>query len=196
MKLVGSNEYNTETTSCTPSTSCATVVTLPLTLSYFKSKVATEGIQLTWATSGKRDVVQFVILKSSNGLDWEKLETVSVHTSNDTYSLMDKSPFIGDNYYKLQEVQSNGQTKDDAIDFVTLPDEQTMFSIVPNPSNGFVTILLSEASDTYEMALYNVHGVLVDTYVLRKGKNNLLLETIPGVYTAQIQQGNSFVTQN
>jgi hypothetical protein len=86
---------------------------LPIELLYFRG-VNNEGINiLEWATATEVNNDYFVILKSINALDFIELDEISgAGNSNNvlTYTYIDDS-FVGGNYYRLKQVDYNGNSE-------------------------------------------------------------------------------------
>lgn len=178
---------------CTPAASCATVVALPITLRYFKAKKTANGVMVSWEVSARQNSDYFIVLRSKNGLDWTELGTVSTG-ERDSYSLVDDAPLSGTNYYKLQEVSTEGVKKDYAIDVLTLEAAEVSVLISPNPSSGSFSITLSDEFPEYQMEMTDSKGKFVGKYVLAAGKNAFSEELAAGVYFVSIRLGHTYKT--
>jgi hypothetical protein len=99
---------------CGPS--CSLV--LPVELAKFDAKAAGEKIELSWTTYSERNLYEFIIEKSSDAMNWQKL--AEIYPSGNTYdiysySTTDPLPFQGINYYRLVSVDFDGSRKQSAI---------------------------------------------------------------------------------
>lgn len=87
---------------------------LPIELKTFECQSTSDGIILSWSTSVEINNKEFVIEKSEDGINFTTIKTINgkgtSYTQND-YILFDGNPFIGDNYYRIKQVDFNGDFK-------------------------------------------------------------------------------------
>ncbi len=120
--------------------------TLPVSLTDFTANQRTSDILLEWHTSSEINFDFFCIEKSTDGKAFKEIGTVkghgTTHESN-SYSLIDSSPNIGTNYYRLKSVDFDGHTeyfKVVSVDYAT----DKKFMVYPNPSDGnFISIKIN-----------------------------------------------------
>ncbi len=112
---------------------------LPVQLLFFVAKQLGEKVELTWATASELNFDYFSIERSSDGMDFGELEEqVKGHGTTierKDYKLVDNSPLIGRNYYRLKSVDLYGYTEYFNVVLVNFSGEKT-FSVFPNPSDG------------------------------------------------------------
>ncbi len=145
------------------------VATLPVTLASFEAKKQTNGsVSLTWGTSSETDNSKFVLSRSTNGANFSTLvERASLGAQGGTYNFTDIKPSSGANYYKLQQVDNDGTTKDLGIKVVQGGLVTAAWSVYPNPSKGNkVTVNYSGNSTTQTAKVYDVAGRLVHSQVV------------------------------
>lgn len=110
---------------------------LPIELISFDAELKDEGVSINWSTAGELDNGFFRVLRSSNGLDFEEVATVSgAGTSQiqNNYSLIDNTPFEGINYYRLEDTDLAGNSKYSGIVSVQYtPRTPNSLAIYPNP---------------------------------------------------------------
>jgi len=89
----------------------ATVV--PLELTKFTGQQEGELIKLNWATENEINVSHFEIQHSADGINFEKIGTVSSKylTTATDYDFIDASPVKGMNFYRLKQFDKDGQFK-------------------------------------------------------------------------------------
>ena len=124
------------------------VVILPVELIDFKA-VSNQfnEVELTWSTYSEQNSDYYLLQKSQDGINFETFATVdgagfSSRTIN--YFQVDDTPFSGINYYKLVQVDYDGEQhhiKTIAIHFQ--PNLIDMF-IYPNPTNGNIVNIYCE----------------------------------------------------
>lgn len=103
----GSNNFNltfggTATLDCT---------LLPIELISFSAVESKNVVNIDWIVATQINNDRFVIERSSDGLFWEDIVTISgAGNASETmfYKHVDKNPLIGLNYYRLKQIDFNG----------------------------------------------------------------------------------------
>lgn len=86
---------------------------LPVELVAYSISYINEQAHLEFETASERDVTSFSIEISRDGAYWQELETVQpkgTSSTGSTYTVIDKSPFMGTSYYRLSQKTINGNT--------------------------------------------------------------------------------------
>lgn len=85
--------------------------TLPVELLYFTARGSVSGIELLWATGSERDCMGFMVERSTDLSDWLNIGFLSGNGNSTTvknYTMLDSKPFTGVNYYRLRQVDLDG----------------------------------------------------------------------------------------
>jgi hypothetical protein len=89
-----------------------TFSTLPVELLSFTGKATNQGVELRWATGSEQDNDRFEILRSVDAETWREIGQVSGSGTTSVlseYLFVDNDPFFGTNYYRLRQVDTNGE---------------------------------------------------------------------------------------
>ncbi len=115
--------------------------TLPVSLISFTAKVSDQTTVLNWKTTSESNLSHYLIQRSSNGVNFETLSSVSANNKAGVfnYSFVDKAPVFGANYYRLISVDIDGSTDVSDLQSVNLGSVATL-SVYPNPTKSTVTI--------------------------------------------------------
>lgn len=92
-------------------TTLSQALQLPVNLSSFTAKADGNHVKLDWTTISEQNNHHFTIEKSVDGVTFESIATINGQgTSNKTthYSVNDRTPIIGNNYYRLTQVDNDG----------------------------------------------------------------------------------------
>ncbi len=138
---------------------------LPLTLLDFKAEFNNGAVLVKWSTVQEEATSHFNVMKSEDGMNWNKLGTVASNNTTNVseYSFIDEFP-VAKNYYRLQQVDMNGTITLSKICFLVNNTAENEFSVYPNPSNGQVTIN-SSIFNSYQV--YNIQtGIMVSEGVI------------------------------
>lgn len=178
---------------CAPSPSnCAGVVALPITLNFFKATATKEGVISKWGVSSQWNSDYFIIEKSQNGIDWEYVGTVKSTNEISKYrefSLLDENPYQGGSYYKLVEVNKDGERTTYSVVYIEVEtSELELFSVYPNPTSGELTINILGEDVDYDFTLIDVLGKTLFSKKLSIGINSLgTVLNISGIYFARLK---------
>jgi hypothetical protein len=114
------------------------VAALPVEILYFEGKRLGSYVMLEWETMAEINNDYFIVEKSTDGENWEELLTVAGqgNTSDQTYySQIDVNGCAGVCYYKLIQVDYDGQSQE--IKVISLQTEgkttELNISVSPNP---------------------------------------------------------------
>ncbi|WAC42304.1 hypothetical protein [Pedobacter sp. SL55] len=84
---------------------------LPVVFKEFKGSAVNEGVRLSWSTSSETDNKYFEVFRAGEEQVYTSIGTVPANQKG-AYSLLDKTPLKGNNYYKLTQVDKNGKSSE------------------------------------------------------------------------------------
>ncbi|HHP7242736.1 MAG TPA: DUF2341 domain-containing protein [Cyclobacteriaceae bacterium] len=178
------------------------ITPLPVELLYFNG-LADEGrVLLQWATATEINNDFFEVQKSETGEEFEAIGTVDGSGDSDElleYEFVDKQPFIGENFYRLRQVDFDGSYEYSDIIRVEneLEDFKFLVSIFPNPveeKEFMVDIKTPNFNAPIEIYLVDMFGKLVSSRTVILGqasdivKFDLPESTDDGVYVVMVRQ--------
>jgi len=174
------NPWNVGATVGTGVTFCA--VLLPVELVSFGLDNQEKSVLLNWETKSETDNDYFVVLRSQNGIDFEKIGELNGQGNSSVivnYQFIDERPLYGTSYYKLQQVDFNGESSFSQI-LSTSVSVMDTFVLYPNPTSYDVNLLLSaEEKESVLIEVFDVVGqlVFVQNQNLSIGANSVPLGT-------------------
>lgn len=133
---------------------------LPVELLRFDAAACGSSVCLAWSTASERDNDRFVVERSADALDFTPIGSVP-GAGNSTmyreYHYIDRSPLQGTGYYRLRQVDTNGDFTFSEVRPVTLyqNDPPVLF---PNPVHDELRILGYDAARQGPVELYNMLG--------------------------------------
>ncbi len=173
---------------------------LPVELIDFNAKIATNSVELKWNTASEINNDYFVVQRSSNGKDFTDIGKVNGHGSTNiiqSYQFDDSKPLIGNNFYRLNQVDFDGKNEYSHVVMV-INNNITPIEIViyPNPTADFVNILSKNEVENLNYTLYNGRGSIVSlterTHQVSKQQTKLNLQNLErGGYILKIVEGSS-----
>jgi len=152
---------------------------LPVELLYFNNSVASNQVVLNWATSSETNNDFFTIERSTDGVSFEIIATISgAGNSNSilTYHFADENPINGTSYYRLKQTDFDG--KFEYVGTVACKfnsENSTTFTLVNSIVTDNISINLSGESGIYTVAIYSYSGqkVFESDYSLDNSYTNL-----------------------
>ena len=100
-------------------------------------------VEIQWETSSEINNKGFEILRSKNGINWETIGFVSGANSDfniNDYYYIDEKPYSGQSFYRLLQIDFDGNTTLSNIVTINIEDENILLEVYPNPSNGAINI--------------------------------------------------------
>jgi hypothetical protein len=172
---------------------------LPVELVSF-SGLCEEGIiNLTWQTASEFNSSHFDVEKSRDGENWQVLTTLpSAGTSNEliTYQTTDQNATDGNNYFRLRQVDIDGQEKLYNPINVSCSEVTTgYFSSFPNPSGSAFQVIVNnkELVGVCNMNIVDASGKVIETRSIevKDGINMFVInqELTPGIYFLNVTNG-------
>jgi len=171
---------------------------LPVELLSFTATKAGSVTDLAWTTASEENNSHFNVQKSTNGTDFELLGKVDTKAPNGNsaiklnYTSVDESPILGHNYYRLEQVDLDGQKHYSEILDVIWGVNGDLVSIYPNPTNGSLNVdIATEKVSKVEVRVLDMTGrsILVKNATIVIGTNNVQMDlgdVAPGVYNVQV----------
>ena len=136
------------------------VGTLPVKLVQFLASADGHTARLTWETASEQNNDRFEVERSEDGTDFIKIGEVKGNGTSqnlNTYSFRDVAPANGVNYYRLKQLDFNGNFEYSEAKAVRFDLKQVVFSIYPNPATEVINF--SEAIKSVE--IYSISGAKV-----------------------------------
>lgn len=135
---------------------------VPVELTDFTAKINLKEIILNWTTSSEENNTGFEIQKSTNGKDFEGIGFVAGNgNSLETikYQFIDETPNLGENYYRLKQIDFDGNFEFTDIVFVHF-EKEIKVNIFPNPTSENVTIQ-GDLPTNSQIELINIKGQII-----------------------------------
>lgn len=177
----------------TISSSCGTA--LAFSLSSFTAQQQGGNAVLKWNTVTETNNRYFDIEHSTDGVKWTSLGTVAgagTTTTPHAYGYVDHSPVNGLNYYRLKQVDYDGNYHYSDIRTLLFSSLQSL-RIYPNPVNDQLVVILESSKDeTSQLSITDAAGrkILIQAQYLTNGSNTITINGLdriaPGLYLVNI----------
>ncbi len=167
---------------------------LPIELIYFEAKLnESQTVELKWSTASEINNNYFSIERSVDGVNFEMFMNINGagnSTSIISYIVLDKKPLTGLSYYRLVQVDYNGNQEYSKIVSVYNFNQLSNFIVYPNPANrnGFNISFSGNSNDLTNVKLFDSKGqeLYSRTILFTDAEKNVFIDlvnvTSSGVY--------------
>ena len=159
---------------------------LPVELTRFGATATPRRtVALTWATASERNADRFEVQRASDGRTFGTIGKVAAHGTTAApheYAFEDARPLMGRAYYRLRQVDADGQEQFSAVEIVTLTGAPTTATLETYPQPFAADLRLTLTAPTAGPATVEVldltgRTVLRQALTLEAGTQVLTLPT-------------------
>jgi hypothetical protein len=168
---------------------------LPVTLSNFNVNCQENETLIYWTTESEHNSAYFILEQSFNGENWRSIYQVAAAGNSQTKLEYNAAfPTLNATYFRLLQVDNDGETKIYGPIFSDCDLTQTTFKTYPNPSGNqfYLSIEGLENETEFNVEIKDITGKLIETKTMEMSEGNNLslwqLNALPGTYFITIQQ--------
>ena len=162
---------------------------LPLRFISFTAVSDKQTSVLKWQTGDEQNTGYFNIQHSVDGNNFTNIGEVSAGGSgSNNYNYIDMNPSQGNNFYRIQEVDIDGNFTYSTIASVKINNpEANEFYVINNPVQNFLSVHIGGSSPNSMLMIFDMTGKLVmKISVINSDIQQIDASTLPpGVYTIQ-----------
>lgn len=159
------------------------LVLLGVQTNSFVGEAQEKKIKLSWIEN-ENYVVNYILEKSNDGTNFSYLTEIHASSVGDNYIVYDNNPFVGDNYYRIKQIENNGINS--YIPKIVVPYA---------PINNYTIIqygneiqITSRNKLNYTIEVYNINGKLLKTSEGTKKKEVFTLNNFTkGIYFVNVK---------
>lgn len=137
----------------------------PVTWTSFYLVPQNNACKLVWNTAEETNNAYFVVERSTDGINFESIATLSGAGNRDiasNYYYIDNAPVSGNSYYRITQHDYDGKSSSTAMQPYS-SESFVKVTIYPNPFQNNTTLLVNGSNaSTYTYMLYSVSGQLVE----------------------------------
>lgn len=162
-------------------------------LSFEAHELENREVLLAWATASEQNNDHFVIQRSIEGSEWQDIGILAgAGTTSQTNYYVHRDSQIPERvqglYYRIKQVDTNGDYDFSETRFVTLTTEGLPLSVHPNPSSDLINV---QGIQDGAYQLYDPQGRLIERRNSNSSDQFNIQHLSPGVYT--IKSGRTIV---
>lgn len=124
------------------------------------------SVKLRWSTASESNCNNYKLEKSTDAGTWSLVQSIPCQGNSNTttnYEVLDSERNLGLSYYRLNEIDNNGNESVIQIISVSCDDNNSNFIVYPNPTkNNFsVEVNLKNSIENAEIVVTDVSGKIV-----------------------------------
>ncbi len=161
---------------------------LPVKLKDYTAKLSREGAaELKWTTATETSNDYFILSRSTDGINFDFLARIEAKGPSE-YTFVDANPLSQVNYYRLAQVDTDGETEVLGIATVKVSLSAADLKIYPNPVvNNQFTVSIPESSVESVLRIYNLTGNQVYQRAKVKGEQEVNVGSLAsGTYIVNV----------
>lgn len=169
----------------------AALALVPIELVDFRGKIAGTGVQLDWEIEPNGSLNHFEVEHAGKNLQWEVIGKLAFDPQVQDYSVLDGSPILGDNFYRLKMVDIDGSVKYSKVIVVSLAPNGTL-ATYPNPVGDELSLAADWQTDSsLAIRIMDASGRVLARFVRTVGNTSevvmLDIADLPsGLYTVEV----------
>ncbi|WP_164972707.1 T9SS type A sorting domain-containing protein [Lacibacter luteus] len=174
------------------------VVALPVELVGFSAqKNNSNDVDLKWKTATENNNKGFDVQHSTDAVNWTTIAFVNGKgnaATESNYLFTDKEAVAGKNYYRLLQIDFDGNKKYSSIANVELPSK-AYYAITNNPGKGIYQVRLTSAVKV-ELSVLDLSGRRLINTTVGMGVQEINISNYPaGTYLLQLRRGDELITE-
>ena len=153
---------------------------LPIELTAFNGKCDGDKILLNWTTASESNNNYFELERSADGINFVAIEKINSQNSNSTqplnYTTVDNQPLNGKSYYRLKQVDIDGQYSYSSLVIVNCNNSviaSPVVTIFPNPVTENLTLNILGLPGKKTIMIYDVLGQEMMNNIIMSEDDNI-----------------------
>ncbi|MEM6376591.1 MAG: LamG-like jellyroll fold domain-containing protein [Bacteroidota bacterium] len=173
---------------------------LPVELSYFNAALnRAEEVELDWETNSELNNDYFQVERSIDTKNWETIDQIAGAGTTESisfYQTIDPKPMSGTSYYRLKQVDFDGQFEYSEIKSITLENSDVKdISIFPIPASNLLYVQGIEEMTSFTV-FNNVGMQLQVPYTLQGAQLKLDVSRLDtGIYFFTVSNGETKISR-
>jgi choice-of-anchor B domain-containing protein len=179
---------------------------VPITLQHFQATALQDQVRLNWTTASELNNIAFVVERSVDGQSFEPIQELpgaGTSSSDIDYVTYDNAPLKGVSYYRLKQLDADGNSTRSSIVSVNLSDGPLTMSASPCPAQAGETVKIKFAVQEATSIRFGVHDMVgrelfVESLDLIPGQAELTLPSAQwaaGSYMLRLDASNFHLEQ-
>jgi hypothetical protein len=172
---------------------------LPVSLVNFNAQRQSENtVRLQWQTSSEHNSSGFILQRRTaaatgfSNIAWLPSKAVNGNADASlSYNYIDSNAPSNQNlFYRLQVNDRDGSIFYSDIRIINSDNQETSFTIYPNPATGQTIISLNTFTGVKQLTIFDLSGKRISVQQLTSSTNMIRLNGLKGIYILQLSGNN------
>jgi hypothetical protein len=172
-------------------------------LGFTAQKGGEKSIILDWSTGSEINNDHFEVERSIDGIAYQTIGSVPAGKASTTvqrYTFTDETPYAGINYYRLKQVDRDGQFTRSKVIAISINGSNVLWQVYPNPAHNSTALHINTNLGGVQLLLTDASGKKLYQQALPSATTGQQI-TIPvqhlakGVYLLQVTSGKATHTE-
>jgi type IX secretion system substrate protein len=154
-------------------------------------------VALAWQVSAQIDNKGYYVEHSTDGSTWDELgfvQSAGTSKNSENYIYTDINPVAGSNYYRIKQVDMDGNASYSQIKMIALTGKNSQLSIWPNPAKDVVNVKYDGNGNDARAMIFDQMGRMISSSVLHSGNNSVNVSNLStGNYIVHVQSADATV---
>lgn len=154
--------------------------TKPIEFDFFEVQELRNNANLLWQTSLEKDVELFILQRSLDNMNFQSIGEVAAKGGVNiraNYFFLDKASYAGTSYYRIKQVNTNGNYYYSEIKEIRLADREDAWILGPNPGiDHTVLYSLNGEMGNFRWELIGSSGRLIDAKDYLGATDHILID--------------------
>ena len=149
---------------------------LPVELTKFAAAKKGSEVSLNWTTASEQNNAYFIVERSADGFSFSAIGKVNgaINSSSTlNYNYNDNSPLAGKNFYRLRQVDLDGQFALSSIVSVNMSVNSSSVSLYPNPVLNQALVQYPKAVKGATYRIVSMDGRVMQTGILQENSTQM-----------------------
>lgn len=178
---------------------------LPVDFIDLQAELKGDAVEVMWSTAAEEGASHYIVERSADAFDYLPIGTVQAAGNTSTlssYSFLDEAPLEGLNYYRVQQVDSDGSTMYSSADHAIYRKGGTSMVVFPNPAGDILWASFEMPEDDAVIwRVLNAAGQLIEQDLYQGTKGNMLIDIplerfSPGTYTLLVNDARGHMSRS
>ncbi|MFK7770609.1 MAG: T9SS type A sorting domain-containing protein, partial [Saprospiraceae bacterium] len=156
---------------------------LPVELTSFNGRPKVTTIDLQWVTASETNNDYFAVEKSTDGIDFKEMTEIDGRGTTNLesyYTWADESPNDGLNYYRLLQVDFNGDKSYSDMIAIAFKADRDEIQVYPNPTVRELNLNFPENWDgETSIVIYDFYGNMINSFTNSSGSLTFSVDNLP-----------------
>jgi len=153
--------------------------TMPVEWADFRLRVTGQSVNVSWTTASEKNNDFFMVERSTDGVRFEEIGQVQgggTIASFQNYTFADEHPAAGANYYRIRQMDFDGNTSVTAVEVTTIENAANEMTLTVNASRQLTLNVGEDTNSDTVVFIFDMSGKKVTGTVAQPGQSEISID--------------------